>query len=138
MSASSVSFLPITTNILYGKTWSLNFDWKVPMNERWGFQGECFMGDNLGQFLGGIGQGYNFTLQESIYDQGGWIEVYRYLTEKCHTHIGYTLDDPLDSDITAVAGRTYNQVYLRKRHLRRNQAIPGGPRSRLMAHAVQG
>jgi hypothetical protein len=80
------------------------------MNEYWGFQGECFVGENLSQFLGGIGQGYDFTLRRSIYSQGGWIEGYYYWTDKFHSHIGYTLDDPLDSDITPAAGRTYNQV----------------------------
>jgi hypothetical protein len=95
---------------LPARTWSLNADWKVPMNEYWGFQGECFVGENLSQFLGGIGQGYDFTLRRSIYSQGGWIEGYYYWTDKFHSHIGYTLDDPLDSDITPAAGRTYNQV----------------------------
>ncbi len=95
---------------LPSRTWSLNGDWKVPITEYWGFQGECYMGENLSQFLGGIGQGYDFTLRQSIYDRGGWIEAYYYWTDKCHSHVGYTLDDPLDSDITAAAGRTYNQV----------------------------
>jgi hypothetical protein len=96
--------------IEHGRTWSLNADFKVPLNECWGFQGEVYTGENLGSFLGGIGQGYNFTLRRSIYDQGGWLEVYHYWTKKMHSHFGYCLDDPTDSDVSGATGRIYNQA----------------------------
>ncbi|MBN2580197.1 MAG: hypothetical protein JXB10_14505 [Pirellulales bacterium] len=94
----------------FGKTWSFNVDLKAPVNERLGFQGEFYTGENLSTFLGGILQGYNFALGESIYDTGGWMEVYYFWTPRLHTHVGYTLDDPLDRQI-ASGGRTYNQAY---------------------------
>jgi hypothetical protein len=95
----------------HARTWSLNADFKVPINRYFGFQGEVYTGENLGTFLGGIGQGYNFTLRESIYDQGGWIEGYYYWTDRLHSHVGYCLDDPLDSDLSAASSRIYNQVF---------------------------
>ncbi|MCC6125183.1 MAG: hypothetical protein IT426_09495 [Pirellulales bacterium] len=104
-------FLFPIVGYLPAKTWSLNADWKVPFNECTGIQGECFMGDNLSAFFGGIGQGYDFTLRESIYSRGGWMEFYHYWSPRWHSHFGYCLDDPDDNDIAAAAGRIYNQVY---------------------------
>ena len=99
------------TTDLPARSWSLNLDLKAPFNECWGFQGECYMGENLSQFLGGIGQGYDFTLKKSIYDRGGWAEIYHYWSPSWHSHVGYCLDDPNDNDIAPAAGRIYNQVY---------------------------
>jgi hypothetical protein len=93
------------------RTWSLNADLKLPVNERWGFQGECYMGDNLSTFLGGIGQGFDFSRRQPIYDRGGWMEVYYDWTHCWHSHVGYCLDDPNDNDITPASGRTYNQAF---------------------------
>jgi hypothetical protein len=93
------------------KTWSLNGDLKVPINECWGFQGEIFTGENLSTFLGGIGQGYDFPSRQSIYSQGGWIEAYHYWNKSWHSHTGLFIDDPNDANLTAATARTYNQAY---------------------------
>jgi hypothetical protein len=95
----------------HARTWSINADWKVPFNECTGIQGECFAGENLGSFLGGIGQGYNFVLREPIYSRGGWLELYHYWSPRWHSHFGYCVDDPNDNDITLAVGRIYNQAY---------------------------
>jgi hypothetical protein len=104
----SFTTIPAAHN-LSARTWSLNGDLKMPFNECWGVQGEVFMGENLSAFLGGIGQGYNFTQRESIYSRGGWIELYHYITPQWHSHVGYCIDDPLDREIPT-GGRTYNQA----------------------------
>jgi hypothetical protein len=91
------------------KTWSFNADLKAPVNERLGFLGEYFTGENLGAFLGGIGQGFNIPAKETIYSSGGWMEVYYYWTPCWHSHFGYTVDDPVDHEVPA-GGRTYNQA----------------------------
>lgn len=94
------------------RTWSLNADVRVPLGPRMGVQGELFMGENLGSFLGGIVQGVDFGSAtfpgstEPIRSRGGWIEVWYDLTTKLHTHVGYSIDDPIDDDVTC--GRTYN------------------------------
>ena len=95
---------------MYARTWSCNVDLKAPVNDRLGFQGEYQIGEDLSAFQGGILQGYNFTLRKSIYDTGGWVEVWYYWTPKWHSHVGYCIDSPLVSDIPA-GGRTYNAVY---------------------------
>jgi hypothetical protein len=91
------------------ETWSLNLDVKVPLNSRLGIQGEYQIGDDLSSFYGGILQGYNFVQRQAIYDTGGWLEVWYYWTPQWHSHVGYTLDDPLDREIPT-NGRTYNSA----------------------------
>ncbi len=94
------------------QTWSLNADVSVPITERLGFQGEFFTGTNLKTFLGGIVQGVNVGgTDEEIRSTGGWFNVYYDWTPRLHSAIGYTIDDPVDSDITTANGRLYNQVY---------------------------
>lgn len=94
------------------RTWSLNTDVRVPLGPRMGVQGELFMGENLGTFFGGILQGIDFDSAafpgstEPIRSRGGWIEMWYDLTPKLHTHVGYSIDDPIDEDIAC--GRTYN------------------------------
>ena len=100
---------PMAGDDVRRRTWSLNADVKLPVNEWLGFQGELFTGENLGTFLGGIGQGIDSTTLQPIRSNGGWLELYAYWLADLHSHFGYSIDDPLDEDITN--GRTYNQVY---------------------------
>jgi hypothetical protein len=94
------------------QTWSLNADVNVPITDRFGFQGEFFTGTNLKTFLGGIVQGVNVGGTDAeIRSSGGWANVYYDLTPRLHCAAGYTIDDPLDADITTANGRLYNQAY---------------------------
>ncbi|MBN1395438.1 MAG: hypothetical protein JW959_10475 [Pirellulales bacterium] len=92
------------------QTWSANADLRIPINDRLGFQGEWFMGENLGAFLGGIGQGVNPVTLGEIRSYGGWFEVWFDWTAYLHSHVGYSVDDPNDNDVAA-GQRTYNQCY---------------------------
>ena len=92
------------------RTWSGNIDVRVPFTERLGVQGECFVGENLSPFLGGIGQGINVVTGDTVRNAGGWFEVWYDWTPTLHSHVGYSVDDPVDSDIPK-GGRTYNQFY---------------------------
>jgi hypothetical protein len=89
------------------RTWSLNGDLYIPITERFGVQGEVFMGENLSTFLGGIIQGVSFETRNSIRSCGGWVDVWYDLTPRLHTRTGFGLDDPNNHDI--VTGRSYNQ-----------------------------
>ena len=40
-------------------TWSINADYEVPLTKRLTLKGEWFLGSNLDDFFGGIGQGIN-------------------------------------------------------------------------------
>jgi len=39
---------------------------------------------------------------------GGWVDAWYDWSPCAHSHVGYGIDDPLDSDITAASGRIYN------------------------------
>jgi len=89
------------------RTWSLNFDVRVPITSRFGVQGELWTGENLATYFGGIGQGINLAAPyNTIRSRGGWVDVWYDWSDRVHSHIGYSIDDPVDSDITS--GRTYN------------------------------
>ncbi len=93
------------------RTWSVNADVRIPFTERFGFQGEFFTGENLGAFLGGIGQGIDSTTFNAIRSNGGWIELWYDFTPQLHARVGYSIDDPVDGDLTNGTGRIFNQFY---------------------------
>jgi hypothetical protein len=92
-------------------TWSLNADLRVPLTHRLGVQGEFFTGQDLSSFYGGIGQGIDPTTLDAIRSTGGWCELWYDWTLNCHSHFGYSLDDPNDEDLHTAGERSYNQVY---------------------------
>ncbi len=102
-----------TTNLndQHRRTWSGNLDVRVPLTEQFGVQGECFIGENLASFLGGIGQGVDPVSLDAIRDAGGWIELWYDWTARLHSRVGYSVDDPNDNDIHYTGGRLYNQFY---------------------------
>lgn len=89
------------------KTWSFNVDLRVPVSDRFGFQGEFFTGANLSSFLGGVGQGICPCLRVPIRSIGGWGEIWYHWTSWLRSHGGFGVDDPRDDD--SLFGRTYNQ-----------------------------
>ena len=93
------------------RTWSVNADIRIPITDRFGVQGEFFTGENLGAFLGGIGQGIDSTTFNCIRSNGGWIELWYDFTPQLHTRVGYSIDDPVDGDLTNGNGRIFNQFY---------------------------
>ena len=95
------------------RTWSLNTDIHVPISSRFGVQGELWMGQNLATFFGGIGQGADVLgtatqppTGDAIFSRGGWVDVWYDWTPRLHSHAGYSIDDPIDADVTS--GRIYN------------------------------
>jgi hypothetical protein len=80
--------------------WGAGSDLRWRITDRFGIQGEVFMGQTLGMYTAGILQNINPLTLQGIHAAGGWAEVYYYLCpEKLHTHIGYGIDDPLDRDL---------------------------------------
>ena len=88
-------------------SWSANLDLKVPLSKKATLKAEAYIGANLSQYLGGIGQGVNLDRNQEIGDTGGWISLdlgpYSYLTH----HIGVTATDVSDDDISP-GNRTFN------------------------------
>jgi hypothetical protein len=91
------------------RTWSFNVDVRVPITRRLGVQAEFFTGENLGAYLGGVVQGINTATGEPIRASGGWIDFWYDWTPCLHSHVGYSIDDPVDRDVTD--GRIYNDFF---------------------------
>jgi hypothetical protein len=92
-------------------TWSINADLRMPITKRFGFQGEFFHGSNLGAYMGGILQGVDPFRREGIRSTGGWGDLWYDWRSDLHSHVGYSIDDPLNSDVTMVNGRIYNDFW---------------------------
>jgi hypothetical protein len=94
------------------RTWSINADFRIPIGPRLGVQGEFFTGENLGAFLGGDVQGIDAGTSAlpgsrvPIRSTGGWFDVWYDWSPRLHSHAGYSIDDPLNQDVTS--GRIYN------------------------------
>ncbi|MEI6818600.1 MAG: hypothetical protein WCL19_03250 [Verrucomicrobiota bacterium] len=74
------------------KSWGLGTDLHVALTDRVGISGEFFSGEGIGEYLGGIGQSYNKITGNSISASGGWGELYAYLSDDLHLHLGYGID----------------------------------------------
>jgi len=96
-------------------TWGVTLDFRVNLAERFGFKGEAYTGQGLGQMGGGVVQTLDAVTWEAIRSSGGWVEGYVYLTPDLHNHTGIFVDDPNNNDITGLPdtlfGRTYNRVF---------------------------
>jgi hypothetical protein len=89
--------------------WAVGADARVAITEKLGVKGELYHGQTVGTYLGGIIQNFNGNRQ-GIRSTGAWAEIYYYWTPRLHSHFGYGVDDPLDSDLTAGLARR-NQFY---------------------------
>ncbi len=80
-----------------------------------GFKGEAYTGQGLGNYGGGVLQSLDAVTWKAIPTKGGWVEGFAYLTPRVHLHTGYFIDDPNDDDITAIPnslfGRTRNSAF---------------------------
>jgi hypothetical protein len=74
-------------------SWSLNGDLTIKINRRVTLLGEFFTGEDLSQYLGGIGQGVN-PLGDPLPSMGGWGQIQIGATDKMSLNLGYTFDDP--------------------------------------------
>ncbi|MHC4877947.1 MAG: hypothetical protein ACYTGL_15930 [Planctomycetota bacterium] len=91
-------------------SWSLNVDLYLPLTEDFGVQGEFFWGNVLGTFQGGIIQGIDPVLRRGIRSTGGWGEVWYQVTDRVHTHAGFGIDDPSNSNLS-VGRRSQNHFW---------------------------
>ncbi|MGI9428208.1 MAG: hypothetical protein ACR2NM_06090 [Bythopirellula sp.] len=83
--------------------------------ERFGFQGEGFVGQAMGTYNGAIGQSLNPEDGEAIYSTGGFGEFFWKITPHFTTSVGYGIDNPRDRDLGVIGGtvgqRARNESY---------------------------
>lgn len=92
-------------------TWSLNLDLTKPVHEKVTIKAECFIGENLGAYLGGIGQGVTtaagINRYEEIGSKGGWIAASLGPWEDIRYNVGIAMDDVKEGNVQG-GSRTYN------------------------------
>ena len=83
--------------------------------ERWGFQGEAFVGQAMGTYNGAIGQSLNPADGEPIYAVGAFGEIFCKLNPCFTVSIGAGVDDPRDADLGMINNnlgqRSRNEAY---------------------------
>lgn len=98
-------------------SYSIGIDYLFPLTHQLQVRGETWLGQDLSDLRGGIGQGVNPSTGREIRSRGGWIEISFRRTPEHSLHFGYLLDDPIDRDIPQ-EGRTQNSAfYLANRYL---------------------
>ena len=79
-----------------------------------GFKGEVYDGQGLGNYNAAILQTLDAVTWKAIRSHGGWVEGFVYLTPNLHLHTGIGIDEANANDITALPftlfGRTYNST----------------------------
>ncbi len=80
--------------------WAVGADARWRINQRFGVKGEFFHGQAIGNYNAAILQ-INNDLLDPIRSTGGWGEFYLYWNDCLHSHFGYGVDDPLDSEVIA-------------------------------------
>jgi hypothetical protein len=94
-------------------TWCGGLDFTIPLTSAFTARGEVWTGQNLGDIRGGIAQTINTATGEEIASSGGWAELQYEHTKQTKFHVGATLDDPEDDDLSTT---------LANANKRRNQA----------------
>jgi hypothetical protein len=94
--------------------WGVAVDFRMNLGDRFGFKGDVYTGQALGNYNGGILQSLDAVTWKAIRSTGGFVEGFVYLTPGLHSHTGIGIDDPNNNDITPVPntlfGRTYNRT----------------------------
>ena len=108
------AFPPDPPRRVVSDVWGAAVDFRVNLAGFFGFKGEVYTGQGLGNYNGGILQSLDAVTWKPIRSTGGWVEGFVYLTPNLHSHTGIGIDDPNDNDITAIPntlfGRTYNST----------------------------
>jgi hypothetical protein len=125
------------------QSWSVNLDFSVPIARWLSFRGEVWGGENLDQYLGGVGQGVviettegefvngenikgAFVRQWSVASVGGWGCFICGPWDGWRFNFGYSVDNPRDRDVVSGQGRTWNNSYWGQVSYDLNEAVRAG------------
>lgn len=93
------------------KSEALGFDVSLPLfTDSLSLKAEMWAGENVDDVRGGIFQGINKTTGEEIASHGGFAEIGWKATEHCTLYVGWSNDNPENSDV-GVGGRAENQIW---------------------------
>ncbi len=127
-----------TTTPVGGSTrfvgYSLGLDWSWDLGKGWSLRGEGWIGRNLSDVRGGIGQGV--LNGREVQSRGGWLELGKQIAPDMRVSVGFTFDDPKDRDVPPTPvppaanafafGRILNSAYYIHYRLRLKPALELG------------
>jgi len=89
------------------ESWVTGFDLSLPLIDGLLLEGEGWLGENLSDLRGGIGQSINPSTGEEISAMGGWAQVQARATKSWRFFAGLAADSPKRAEVP-VGGRTFN------------------------------
>lgn len=103
-------------------SWSLIGSLILPVSPTLQLQGAIWVGENLDNYFGGIGQGINPALQAAIRAEGGWAQLVYQPTATWNLNAGYGLDRPEEDDLSA-GYRAENELWFGSMFYRLTDAV---------------
>jgi hypothetical protein len=101
----------LDANRVVATVWGAGLDARMALDNRYGVQGETYVGQGLGTYGASDLQNINPTTFRAIRTAGFWVEGYYYwCADIVHTHIGYGVDNPANGDAgptLAIRNETY-------------------------------
>ena len=91
---------------------AFGIDFAIPITEEWKVKGEVWMGENMDDLRGGIGQGINATTGDEIGADGFWVELNYAYSRTTHLFAGVSVDDPDDHDLPTLGRDRNKAIYI--------------------------
>ena len=93
------------------ESWLIHGGVQLPLSQRFTLQGIAWKGENLDNYLGGIGQGINAVTGSEVSTRGGWGQLVYNLTKNTRTSVGYGIEDPEDEDLSGDARTRNDRIF---------------------------
>lgn len=103
-------------------SWSAIGSLGLPFTDMVMLQGAIWIGENLDNYFGGIGQGINKAKQTAIAAEGGWAQLVLDPCACINLNLGYGLDNPASEDLNA-GQRSKNELFFGNVFYRMNEAV---------------
>ncbi|MDB9822973.1 hypothetical protein OAC89_04655 [Deltaproteobacteria bacterium] len=94
------------------KSYSINYDFDIPLSNQFSIKGEAFTGINLDDYFGGILQGVNRVTRDVIRTSGGWAQINYKPDDKWQYNAGIGFDNPSDVDLETGMRSRNGFIYL--------------------------
>lgn len=98
------------------RSYSIGVDMSLALTDDFELRGEAWVGQNLRDVLGGIGQGVNVGTGREIESAGGWVEARMQLTDVFRLSLGASLDDPRNDEVARGGARKNFTFYAATQH----------------------
>ncbi|MFM8287820.1 MAG: hypothetical protein ACKOGA_13955 [Planctomycetaceae bacterium] len=99
--------IPVRSEI---DVWGLSVDGRLNVTDRWGFVGEGYTGQGLGNYAANVFQTFNSQTFSAVRGSGGFLGGFLYLSDQVVMNAGYGVDAPRRDDL-ALDGIARNDAW---------------------------